>query len=103
MTFDGFEEGKVEIAKHTWLTQSLVRVECMITAPARMRLRGSAVVIVGRDDLLEGFEKAAPRTRKEIEEYAANRRDTNTMSEIERAYGALIELLRCETRPSNDA
>ena len=55
-----------------------------------MRLAGSVVVLLGEDDLLEAFEKAAPFTRQEIDDYAADLRATNAISDIERAYGDLI-------------
>ncbi len=66
-----------------------------------MRLAGSAVVLLGEDDLLEAFEKAAPFTRQEIDDYSADLRETNAISDIERAYGDLIILLRREVRPAD--
>ena len=55
-------EGEPEIAGHSWLAPSLVKVECLITAPGRMRLRGNVVVLLGEDDLPELFERIAPFT-----------------------------------------
>jgi hypothetical protein len=103
VTFDRFEQGKPEIGGHSWLTPSLVKVECLITAPGRMRLRGSAAVVAGEDRLLDSFEKAPPRPRQELEEYATGLRESAAISEIERAYGDLMALLRRETRPFADS
>lgn len=102
ITFDR-SEGKPEIAGHSWLAPSLVKVECLITAPNRMRLRGNVVVLLGEDDLPESFERVAPFTRREIDDYAARLRDTDAISDIERAYGDLIALLRREIRTPSDA
>jgi hypothetical protein len=102
VTFDR-SEGKPDVAGHTWITPSLVKVECLITAPGRMRLRGGAVVVAGEDDLPTAFETVAPFTHQEIEDYAARLRETDAISDIERAYGDLIALLRRETRASTDA
>jgi hypothetical protein len=101
VTFDR-SEGKPGIAGHSWLTPTLVKVECLITEVGGMRLAGSVVVLLGEDDLLEAFERAAPFTRKEIDDYAAGLRETNAISDIERAYGDLITLLRREVRPAAD-
>jgi hypothetical protein len=68
-----------------------------------MRLAGSVVVLLGEDDLLAAFEKAAPFTRKEIDDYAADLRETNAISDIERTFGDLISLLRREIRPDADS
>jgi hypothetical protein len=59
-------------------------------------------VLLGEDDLVDVFEKAAPFTRQEIEDYAADLREANAISHIERAYGDLITLLRRELRPATD-
>jgi hypothetical protein len=102
VTFDR-SEGEPEVAGHSWIAPSLVKVECLITSPGRLRLRGDAVVLVGSDDLLEAFERVAPFTRQEIEDYAAQLRETGAISDIERAYGDLIALLRCEIRSTSVA
>jgi hypothetical protein len=102
VTFDRSEEGKPEIAGHSWLTPALVKVECLITKARGTRLAGSVVVLVGDDDLLEAFERIPPFTRREIDDYAANLRQTNAISDIERAYGDLIALLGREIRPAAD-
>jgi len=102
VTFDRSEQGKPEIAGHSWLTPTLVKVECLITKARGTRLAGSVVVLVGDDDLLEAFERVPPFTRKEIDDYAADLRQTNAISDIERAYGDLIALLRREIRPATD-
>jgi len=99
-TFDR-SEGTPDIAGHSWLTPDLVKVECLITAPGRMRLRGSAVVLVGDDDLLVAFERLPRHSRKELDEYAAQLRATDAISDIERAYGDLISLLRHQVRPDS--
>ena len=78
-------------------------MECLITAPGRMRLRGNVVVLLGEDDLPESFERVAPFTRREVDDYAARLRDTDAISDIERAYGDLIALLRREIRTPSDA
>jgi hypothetical protein len=101
VTFDR-SEGKPGIAGHSWLTPTLVKVECLITEAGGMRIAGSAVVLLGDGDLLGAFENAPPFTRQEIDDYAANLRETNAISDIERAYGDLIALLRREIRPAVD-
>lgn len=102
VTFDRFE-GKPGIAGHSWLMPTLVKVECLITEVGAMRLAGSVAVLLGEDDLLETFEKVPPFTRQDINDYAADLRETNAISDIERAYGDLIALLRQEVRPPADA
>lgn len=102
VTFDR-SEGKPGIAGHSWLTPNLAKVECLITESGGMRLAGSAVVLLGEDDLLEAFERVLPFTRQEIDDYAADLRETNAISDIERAYGDLIALLRREVRPTPDS
>jgi predicted nucleotidyltransferase len=102
ITFDR-SEGKQDVAGHSWLAPNLVKVECLITAPRRMRLRGNVVVVLGEDDLPESFERAAPFTRREVDDYAARLRETDAISDIERAYGDLIALLRREIREPSDA
>ncbi|MGZ4401691.1 MAG: hypothetical protein ACXVRZ_04210 [Gaiellaceae bacterium] len=100
VTFDR-SEGKPGIAGHSWLTPSLVKVECLITQVGGARLAGSVAVISGEDDLLEAFENVPPFTRQEIDDYAAVLRETNAISDIECAYGDLIALLRREIRPGS--
>lgn len=100
VTFDR-SEGKAGIAGHSWLTPSLVKVECLITEVGGTRLAGSVAVISGQDDLLEAFENVPPFTRQEIDDYAAGLRESNAISDIERAYGDLIALLRCAVRPDS--
>lgn len=102
VTFDR-SEGTPEVAGHSWLTADLVKVECLITAPGRMRLRGSAAVLVGGDDLLDAFERLAPLSRRDVDEYAARLRATDALSDLERAYGDLIALLRKEVRPADES
>jgi hypothetical protein len=97
VTFDR-SEGKPGIAGHSWLTPALVKIECLITQPGGTRIAGSVVVLLGEDDLLETFERIPLFTREEIDDYAADLRETNAISEIERAYGDLIALLRPEVR-----
>jgi len=96
-------EGTPEIAGHSWLTSDLVKVECLITAPGRMRLRGNAVVLIGEGDLLGAFERLAPHSREEADNYVARLRATGALSKIEQAYGDLIVLLRDELRPDRDS
>jgi hypothetical protein len=98
VTFDR-SEGKPGIAGHSWLTPTLVKVECLITEAGGMRLAGSVVVLLGERGLVEAFEKVPPFTRQDIDDYAADLRATNALSDIERAYGDLIALLRREVRP----
>ena len=100
VTFDR-SEGKQEIAGHSWLAPTLVKVECLITAPGRTRLAGSAVVVAGPDDLLNGFDRIPAFTRQYIDDYSAELRERNAISDIERAYGDLIMLLRREVRPDD--
>ena len=102
VTFDR-SEGRAGVAGHSWLTPDLVKVECLITAPGGMRLRGDAVVLVGEDDLLDGFERRAPLSREDVDAYAARLRETDAITDIERAYGDLIALLRNEVRPAEDS
>jgi hypothetical protein len=96
-TFDRLE-GRPGVAGHNWLTADLVKVECLITAPGGMRLRGNAVVLAGDDELVDAFERRAPLSRQDVDEYAAQLRATGALSDIERAYGDLISLLRKEIR-----
>jgi hypothetical protein len=102
VTFDR-SEGKPGVAGHSWLTPTLVKVECLITAVGGMRLAGSAVVLLGEDDLLDAFESVPTFTRQEIDDYATDLREANVISDIERAYGDLIALLRREVRPAPDS
>jgi len=102
VTFDRFEGGRVGVAGHSWLTQTLVKVECLVARPGGMRLAGSAVVVAGDDDLLEAFEEVAPFTRQQIKEYAADLRESDALSEIERAYDDLIQLLRQDVLPREE-
>jgi hypothetical protein len=55
-------------------------------------------VISGEDDLLEAFENVPSYTRQEIDDYAAGLRQSSAISDIERAYGDLITLLRRKVR-----
>jgi hypothetical protein len=100
VTFDR-SEGNPGIAGHSWLTPSLVKVECLITEAGGTRLAGSVVVISGDDALLEAFENVPSFTRHEVDEYADGLRKSNAISDIERAYGDLITLLRREVRPDS--
>lgn len=102
VTFDR-SEGKHGIAGHSWLTASFIKIECLITEVGGTRLAGSVVVLSGADDLLDGFERLPPFTRQYIDEYADALRETNAISDIERAYGDLIALLRREVRPATDS
>jgi hypothetical protein len=97
VTFDRFEAGHVGVAGHSWLTPTLVKVECLVAEPGGVRLAGNAVVVAGSDDLLAGFETIPAFTRQEIQEYAESVRETR--SDIEQAYDDLIELLRREVLP----
>jgi hypothetical protein len=97
ITFDR-SEGKQGIAGHSWLTPSLVKVECLVTEPGVMRLRGNVVAIAGPDDIVSSFERMPPFTRRDIDDYAANLRETDAISDVERAYGDLITLLRRQVR-----
>src|SRR5262249_37573193 len=97
IAFDRFEEGRVGVAGHSWLTPSLVKVECLVAEPAAVRLAGNAVVIVGSDEVLDAFEAVRAFTRQEIREYADAVRDTRTA--IELAYDDLISLLRRDVLP----
>jgi hypothetical protein len=100
VTFDR-SEGTPGIAGHSWLTPNLVKVECLITETAGTRLAGSVAVVVGEDYLLNAFERVAPFSRQEIDDYAADLRERNAISDIERTYGDLIRLLRSEVRPDS--
>ena len=102
VTFDRFEHGRPEVAGHSWIAPSLVKVECLITAPGRMRIRGNVVVVIGRDDLLEAFERVAPFSRAEVDDYAARLHEAGALTDVERAYANLIGLLKREIRPSSD-
>jgi len=95
-------EGRSGIAGHSWLTPDLVKVECLFAEPGCMRLAGHAVVLLGGQDLLDAFERVPPFSRDDIDAYASDLRKTNAISEIERAYGDLIALLRRELRPTGD-
>ena len=65
-----------------------------------MRLAGSVVVLIGDEDLVDALDKKLPpKTRQELDDYAADLRATDAISEVERAYGDLIELLRREVLP----
>jgi hypothetical protein len=97
VTFDRFED-KPGIAGHSWLTPALVKVECLITEPGGMRIAGDVVVLLGEIELAEKFERKPAFTREEIDGYAAELRETNAISAIERAYGDLIALLRPRLR-----
>jgi hypothetical protein len=51
ISFDRFEEGRAGVAGHSWLTPSLVKVECLVAEPGATRLAGSAVVLAGSDEV----------------------------------------------------
>jgi hypothetical protein len=91
-------EGRPGVAGHSWLTPTLVRVECLITEPACMRLAGDVVALVGDPGLVDEFERIPPFAREEVDAYATEIRKTNAIPEIARAYDELIELLRHELR-----
>jgi predicted nucleotidyltransferase len=99
ITFDRFEEGKNGVAGHSWLTPNLVKVECLVALPGSMRLAGHAVVVAGEDRLLEAFETRRRFTRQAIEDYASDLRKSGALSDAERAYGDLIQLLRRDALP----
>jgi len=63
-----------------------------------MRLAGEVVVLLGEDELPGSFERVPPFSREDTDAYAAELRKTDALSEIERAYGDLIALLRREVR-----
>jgi hypothetical protein len=96
VTFDRFEEGRGGVAGHSWLTDTLVKVECLIARPGAARLAGHAVVVAGDDELIEAFEKIPAFTRDEINDYAADLREGDALSAVERAYDNLIQVLRRE-------
>ena len=87
------------MAGHSWLTPTLVKVECLVAQPGGIRLAGSAVVLLGDDDLLDAFGRVPPFTRQDLDEYAADLRETDAVSDIERAYGDLIGLLPRDALP----
>jgi predicted nucleotidyltransferase len=97
VTFDR-SEGRPGVAGHSWLTPSLVKVECLIAEAGCIRLAGDVVLLLGDHDLPDAFERVPPFRRDEVDAYAAELRETNAISEIERAYGDLIALLRRQTR-----
>lgn len=97
ITFDRFEEGRERVAGHSWLTPSLVKVECLVAEPGAVRLAGSAVVVAGSDELLSEFETGRAFTRQEIREYADGVREDR--AEIELTYDDLIALLRRDVLP----
>jgi hypothetical protein len=99
VTFDRLGD-RPGVAGHNWLTPTLVKVECLVTETGErgMRLAGEVVVLLGADDLPDQFERKPAFTRQEIDAYAAELREQNRISEIERAYGDLIVLLRREVR-----
>jgi len=93
--FDRFED-KPGVAGHSWLTPDLIKVECLVTRPGAIRLAGDAVIIAGVDGLIDRFERIAPFTRDEINDYAAGLREAEAISDVERAYDDLIVVLRRE-------
>jgi hypothetical protein len=98
VTFDRYGDRR-GVAGHFWLTTTLVLVECLIAERGGgMRLAGDVVVLLGEQDLTDDFERIPPFTREDIDTYAAELRERNEISEIERAYGDLIALLRREVR-----
>lgn len=103
VTFDRYGERR-RIAGHSWLTPTLVKIECLIAerGGGGTRLAGDVVVLLGEQDLPNAFEQVPPFTREDIDAYAAELREKDEISEIERAYGDLIALLRREVRPTPD-
>jgi hypothetical protein len=99
VTFDRLGD-RPGVAGHSWLTSTLVKVECLVTETGEggMRLAGEVVVLLGVDDLPDQFERKPAFTQQEIDAYADELRAENRLSEIERAYGDLITLLRREVR-----
>jgi hypothetical protein len=98
VTFDRLEGGE-GIGGHSWLTTDFVKVECLVAEPGgSLRLAGPVVVVLGDETLPDAFERVPPFTREHIDEYAAELRETHRISDIERAYGDLIALLRRELR-----
>jgi predicted nucleotidyltransferase len=99
VTFDRLGD-RSGVAGHSWLTPTLVKVECLVTEPdeSGMRLAGEVVVLLGAEDLVEQFERKPAFTQQEIDAYAAELREHERLSDIERAYGDLITLLRREVR-----
>jgi hypothetical protein len=103
VTFDRFGP-RPAVAGHIWLTQALVKVECLIAEPVAggMRLRGDAAVLLGSAEVLDKFERKPAHTRQEIDAYVAELREQHNISEIESAYGHLITLLQREIRTTTD-
>src|SRR5437667_4025166 len=90
VTFDRLGD-RPGVAGHSWLTSTLVKVECLVTETGEggMRLAGEVVVLVGADDLADQFERKPAFTPQEIDAYATELREQPRISEIERAYGEL--------------
>lgn len=98
VTFDRLE-GPGGVGGHGWLTPDLVKVECLIAVTGGgLRLAGPVVVLLGDSTLPDTFERTPPLTREVVDEYAAELRETQRISEVERAYGDLISVLRREVR-----
>jgi hypothetical protein len=96
-TFDRLE-GDRPRGGHGWLTQDFVKVECLISEPGGTRLAGNVVILLGDDDVVDGFERVPPLEREEVDAYAAKLREQNSIEPVERAYGDLIALLRAKIR-----
>lgn len=103
VTFDRFEEGAVGVAGHSWLTDYLVKVECLVAEPGAMRIAGDAVVVVGDASLLDGFSRAQPFTREAIKQYASELRETQALEPVEQAYDDLVALLRQDVLPRSQS
>jgi len=56
----------------------------------------------GESGVSAGIEEVAPFTRQQIKEYAADLRESDALSEIERAYDDLIQLLRQDVLPREE-
>jgi hypothetical protein len=99
VTFDRLGHRRA-VAGHIWLTQALVKVECLIAEPVAggMRLRGDAAVLLGSAKVLDKFERKPTHTQQEVDAYVAELREEQSISEIESAYGHLIALLQREIR-----
>ena len=101
VTFDRFEEGVVGVAGHSWLTDALVKVECLVAEPGAMRIAGNAVVVAGDENLLDFFATTQAFTREAIKQYASELREANALEAVEQAYDDLVAVLRREVLPRN--
>jgi hypothetical protein len=99
----------------SWMSSTLKRFTRTNRPSSRRTSRWSALTVnksrptscraifkLTAHDLLKAFENVPPFTREEIDDYAADLRETNAISDIERAYGELMTLLRREIRPAAD-